>query len=100
MGASKTNQYSNKQLQFAQIAKAIGHPARIAIVQHLVKVGCANNRMLAHLISLSEATTSQHLSELKKARLIEENFIGNKHIVFLKEGAEKKLNKLHKEIFI
>ena len=37
MGASKTFQYTHEQNKLARTAKALGHSARITIVEHLVK---------------------------------------------------------------
>ena len=50
--------------------KAVAHPARVAILEHLLK---ANECITGHLVDvtgLSQATTSQHLRELKEAGLI------------------------------
>ena len=52
----KTKQYTEKQEQLARFAKAMGHPARIAILSFL---------------AIAKATVSQHLKELKDAGLIQ-----------------------------
>ncbi|MEX2585061.1 MAG: metalloregulator ArsR/SmtB family transcription factor [Balneolaceae bacterium] len=55
----------------AQLAKALGHPARMAIVDHLSQVNsCICGKFVEHL-PLSQATVSQHLRELKSTGLIQ-----------------------------
>lgn len=95
MGASKKHQYSRKQLHYAQIAKAVGHPARVAILQHLAQYGFTNNRFLCNVTSLSVATISQHTEELITAGLIKEEYIGNQHILLLNKQAEDNLHSLN-----
>lgn len=77
MGATKSEQFTEEQNTLAQIAKALGHPARIAIMQFLVK---SNKCICGDIVSelpLAQATVSQHLRELKDAGLIKGNIEGN-----------------------
>jgi ArsR family transcriptional regulator, arsenate/arsenite/antimonite-responsive transcriptional repressor len=70
MGASKKEIFSTYQNQIACIAKALGHPARIAIVEYLLKVeGCICSDIVDN-IQLAQPTVSQHLRELKEAGII------------------------------
>ena len=70
MGITKTEQFSIEQNELALIAKAIGHPARIAILEHLYKThGCVCGDIVNE-IGLAQATISQHLKELKEVGLI------------------------------
>ncbi len=70
MGRTKSTYFSNQQNRIAELAKALGHPARIAILQHLLKVkGCVCGD-LVEVLPLSQSTVSQHLKELKKVGLI------------------------------
>jgi DNA-binding transcriptional ArsR family regulator len=71
MGITKTDLFTPQQNQLAQWAKVLGHPARIAILQHLVKRGTCVNGSLVEELGLAQATISQHLSELKNAGLIQ-----------------------------
>ena len=58
------------QVSLAVLAKALGHPARIAIVQFLAqRKACVCADIVSHL-PLAQATVSQHLKELKNAGLI------------------------------
>ena len=66
MGASKTGLFTKKQNELANIAKALGHPARIAILQHLVKTNACICNDLVEELGLAQPTISQHLKELKQ----------------------------------
>ena len=70
MGATKTEHYTEQQNQIAVIAKALGHPARIAIIEHLMKVNQCICGDLVNKLPLAQPTISQHLKELKNAGLI------------------------------
>lgn len=77
MGITKTRHFSDQQNQFALILKALGHPARIAIIDHLLKVNaCIGNDILGE-IPLAQPTISQHLKVLKEANLIKGTIEGN-----------------------
>lgn len=70
MGVTQTHLFSEEQNELATIAKAIGHPARIAILQHLIKTQYCINGDLVLEIGLAQATISQHLRELKAVGII------------------------------
>lgn len=76
MGVTKTNLFSEEQNQMASLAKAFAHPARIAILQHLLKANQCINGDLVQELGLAQATISQHLRELKNAGLIQGNIEG------------------------
>jgi DNA-binding transcriptional ArsR family regulator len=70
MGLTKTEIFSEKQNKLASMMKALGHPARIAILQFLIKSqGCICGDIVEEL-GLAQATISQHLKELKNVGLI------------------------------
>lgn len=70
MGVTKSNLFSAEQNTLAQLAKALAHPARIAIIQHLLKTNTCINGELVHELGLAQATISQHLRELKESGII------------------------------
>jgi DNA-binding transcriptional ArsR family regulator len=70
MGLTKSELFSKQQNDLANIAKALGHPARIAILQYLVKKNACICGDLVEELGLAQATTSQHLKELKNAGII------------------------------
>lgn len=71
MGISKTNLFSEDQNQMANMAKALSHPARIAILEHLLKTNACINSDLVNELGLAQATISQHLKELKQLHIIQ-----------------------------
>lgn len=77
MGISKTDGFTEKQNSLALIAKALGHPARIAIIEFLVEHKTCICKNIVDELPLSQATISQHLKELKNAGLINGTIEGN-----------------------
>lgn len=70
MGTTKTKEFSTRANRAAKYAKALGHPARIAILQFLVKQQSCMCGDIVEELPLSQSTVSQHLKELKEAGLI------------------------------
>lgn len=70
MGITKTEIFTARQNQLATMLKALGHPARIAIIQHLVKAEHCICGDLVEELGLAQATISQHLKELKNTGII------------------------------
>ena len=76
MGLSKTEKFSTHQNELAIMSKALGHPARIAILEYLLK---ANNCICGDIVGelgLAQATVSQHLKELKNLGIIKGSIEG------------------------
>jgi DNA-binding transcriptional ArsR family regulator len=71
MGATKTDLFTRKQNELAGMAKALAHPARIAILQQLVKTNSCICGSLVNELGLAQPTISQHLKELKLAGIIQ-----------------------------
>ncbi len=78
MGATKSQIFTQKQNDIAQIAKVLGHPARIAILEHIIKTNACICNSLVDEIGLAQATISQHLKELKSIGIISGNIEGKK----------------------
>ena len=77
MGISKSAHFNEQQNSLANIAKALGHPARVAIVEYLLsQKECVCGDIVSEL-PLAQATVSQHLKELKSAGIIKGNIDGN-----------------------
>jgi predicted transcriptional regulator len=70
MGLTKTEIFTTEQNRLAVLLKAIAHPARIAILQHIVNANACICGDLVDELGLAQATISQHLKELKNAGLI------------------------------
>ena len=70
MGVTKAQLFTDRQNQLAHWAKVLGHPARIAILQVVLKKNTCICGSLVEELGLAQATISQHLRELKDAGLI------------------------------
>ena len=70
MGVTRTDLFTAQQNQLATWAKVLGHPARIAILQYLLKQNACVCGGLVEELGLAQATIGQHLRELKDAGLI------------------------------
>jgi DNA-binding transcriptional ArsR family regulator len=77
MGVTKSDHFSAEQNEMALICKALGHPARIAIIDYLLTVDSCICGDIVDQLPLSQPTVSQHLKELKNAKLIKGNIEGN-----------------------
>ena len=100
MGATKTEHFTDKQNQIAILAKALGHPARIAIIEYLMKVDTCICGDIVDKLPLAQPTVSQHLKELKNAGLIKGSIEGNSICYCIDEKAMKKLQSYFAGIFL
>ena len=78
MGTTKTEEFTIKDNKIAKYAKALAHPARIAILQLLIKKQACICGDIVDELPLSQSTVSQHLKELKEAGLIKGDIDGAK----------------------
>jgi DNA-binding transcriptional ArsR family regulator len=76
MGLTKTIGFSKSQLELAGLARALAHPARIAILQFLATQKQCFCGDIVESLPLSQSTVSQHLKELKAVGLIKGNVEG------------------------
>ena len=67
----ESKKYTLEQEQIARFAKAMGHPARMAILEFLAKQDCCFFGDIHEELPIAKATVSQHLKELKEAGLIQ-----------------------------
>ena len=95
MGATKSDLFTKEQNDMANMAKAIAHPARIAILQYLVRKNACICGDLVDELGLAQATTSQHLKELKKAGIIQGSIEGSSVCYCI----DPKVWKQYKELF-
>lgn len=77
MGISKKEHFNESQNRFSDLMKALAHPARIAIVEHLLKMNQCICGDIVDELPLSQPTISQHLKELKNVGIIQGNIEGN-----------------------
>ena len=78
MGTTKTEEFTIKDNKIAKYAKALAHPARVAILQLLIKKQSCICGDIVDELPLSQSTVSQHLKELKEAGLIKGDIDGVK----------------------
>ena len=71
MAQNKKEEFSDKFNRIADFAKAISHPARIAILKKLADENKCICGEIVEIMPLSQSTVSQHLKELKSAGLIQ-----------------------------
>ncbi|MFN8284391.1 MAG: metalloregulator ArsR/SmtB family transcription factor [Chitinophagales bacterium] len=91
MGITKTEHFTQQQNEIATLIKALGHPARVAIVEYLMKVNTCICGDIVNELPLSQPTVSQHLKELKTAGLIKGSVEGNTICYCIDEKAIGKL---------
>ena len=78
MGAAKNEEFTVKDNKIARYAKALSNPARVAILQLLIKKQACICGDIVDELPLSQSTVSQHLKELKDAGLIKGDIDGVK----------------------
>jgi ArsR family transcriptional regulator len=77
MGISKSDHFNERQIEVATFAKALSHPARVAILEYLQKVDSCICGDIVNELPLAQPTISQHLKELKLAGIIKGSIEGN-----------------------
>jgi len=93
MGLTKTEEFTKTQNDLAAVAKALAHPARVAILQFLIKTKSCVCGDIVDELPLSQSTVSQHLKELKNAGLIKGNIDGPSVCYCIDEKAWTKAKK-------
>lgn len=91
MGITKTDHFTDKQNTMATLLKAMGHPARVAIIEYLLKEDSCICGDIVNELPLAQPTISQHLKELKNAGLIKGSIDGNSICYCIDEKAMEKL---------
>lgn len=99
MGTTKSEIYTAEQNKLATQLKAIAHPARIAILQELIKVNACICGDLVTELGLAQATISQHLKELKSAGLIQGTIEGASVCYCIEPKAWKNLQQEMQDLF-
>jgi len=98
MGATKKEHFTDYQNHIAILAKALGHPARVAIIEYLMRVETCICGDIVNELPLAQATVSQHLKELKNAGLIKGSIEGNTICYCIDEKAIEKLIRYFSQI--
>lgn len=99
MGLTKTEEFTKAQNDLAAITKALGHPARVAILQFLIKTRACVCGDIVDELPLSQSTVSQHLKELRSAGLIKGEIEGPTVCYCIDQKAWTKAQKLINTLF-
>lgn len=99
MGLTKAEEFTKTQNDLAAVAKALGHPARIAIVQFLIQTKSCVCGDIVNELPLSQSTVSQHLAELKKVGLIKGDIEGPSVCYCIDEKVWSKARKAINDLF-
>jgi ArsR family transcriptional regulator len=100
MGLTKSEIFTTKQNELAIVLKALGHPARIAILQQVIKANACICGDLVNELGLAQATISQHLKELKNVGLIKGTIEGTSVCYCINEKAWNQIKKELDAFFI
>jgi len=99
MAYNKKQEFNADEIKAAEIAKALSHPARVAIIKFLaVQKSCICNDIVEQL-PLSQSTVSQHLKELKNAGLIKGEIDGPRVCYCIDKNNWKKAKEVFNELF-
>lgn len=90
MAISKKTEFTSKDQQIAAIAKALSHPARVAILRAIAKRGTCICGEIVEVLPLAQSTVSQHLKELKESGLIMGDVEGTKSCYCIDWGTLEK----------
>ena len=99
MGLTRSDIFTSEQNRIATIAKVIGHPAWVAILQHLIKVNSCICGDIVDVIGLSQPTISQHLREMKSIGLIDGEISGTKVCYCINPTIYKDIQDMFNNIF-
>jgi len=99
MGVTKSSLFTEAQNDLALAAKALAHPARIAIIEFLLKSESCINGDLVNELGLSQATISQHLRELKDIGIIQGTIEGTRVNYCINAGRWSEIKEKFEKIF-
>lgn len=91
MGITKSDIFTDEQNRLATLFKVLGHPARIAIIQHIIKQNACICNDLVEELGLAQATISQHLKELKSIGILKGTIEGKSVCYCIDENAWKEI---------
>lgn len=77
MGTTKTESYTKHQNDTANMFKALGHPARVAILEYVLQNGPSIGSDLVRILDLAQPTVSRHLNEMVKNGILDSKSNGN-----------------------
>ena len=99
MGLTKSEMFSEEQNELSTIFKVLGHPARIAIIQHIINQNSCICNDLVDELGLAQATISQHLKELKSIGILQGTIEGKSVCYCIEEKRWEEIQKIFNEFF-
>lgn len=99
MGITKTQLFNEQQNKLANFAKAFAHPARVAILEYILKQPACICNDLVEELPLSQSTISQHLKELKSIGLIKGEIDGPRMCYCIDEPVWEEAKKMLNNLF-
>ena len=99
MAISKKEAFTKKEQELADFAKALAHPARIAILKVLAQKNECICGEIVEVLPLAQSTVSQHLKELKNAGLITGSVDGPRSCYCIDWKAFEKFNSAFNGLF-
>ena len=99
MGLTKSEMFSGEQNELSTIFKVLGHPARIAIIQHIINQNSCICNDLVDELGLAQATISQHLKELKSIGILQGTIEGKSVCYCIEEKKWEEIQKIFNEFF-
>ena len=99
MGLTKSEMFSEEPNELSTIFKVLGHPARIAIIQHIINQNSCICNDLVDELGLAQATISQHLKELKSIGILQGTIEGKSVCYCIEEKRWEEIQKIFNEFF-
>ena len=88
----KKKGYTPEQIEISNLMKVLGHPARVAILEHLLEVKECICGQIVDVLPLAQPTVSLHLKEMRNAGLIQGSVEGNTICYCLDEKGIERLS--------
>jgi len=100
MAQNKKHEFEKSEIEFANFAKALSHPARVAIMKALAKKNVCICGEIVDELPLAQSTVSQHLKELLNAGLIQGSVDGTKSCYCIDRKVFNKFSKSFNAFFL
>ena len=100
MGFTKKHIFTDQTNIIANYTKVIGHPARVAIIQHISENKKCNCNDLVEAIGLAQPTISQHLAEIRKVGLLDQKVKGKNLYYTINKDQLNECRRVVNEFFV
>lgn len=100
MATHKKEAFGQDEQELAELAKALAHPARIAILKELARRNTCVCGEIVEVLPLAQSTVSQHLKELQQAGLIQGTIEGAKSCYCINRATFQKFERMLESFFV